>query len=299
MGFGIFIHRADSIYEDSPAERYQFPSQYLKRAAACVGGWIVYYEPTKVSDTRGYYAVARVAQIVPDPTAAEMFLALIEPGTYLSFSNPVPLSVGGEYVEQGLLNVDGNLTGRAQSAVRPLSPEDFSRIVDLGLGEEAPVLPRIDQPAPADGFGEDQEPFLYGIERERVAVLSSRVVRNRVFRDVVLKAYDERCAISGIKLINGGGRAEVEAAHIRPVSNDGPDIVNNGLALSGTVHWMFDRGLISLGDDLEVLVSRQANDPGAVRALINETGRALPSLRTSDRPHPEYLQWHRDNCFKL
>jgi len=29
MSFGVFIHRADSIYDDSPAERYQFPRQYL------------------------------------------------------------------------------------------------------------------------------------------------------------------------------------------------------------------------------------------------------------------------------
>lgn len=299
MEFGIFIHRADSIYEDSPAERYQFPSQYLKRAAACVGGWIVYYEPTKVPNTRGYYAVARVTQIVPDPTSSDMFLALIEPGSYLPFPNPVSLTVSGEYVEQGLLNESGKLTGWAQSAVRPLSPEDFNRIVGLGLGDEAPVLPRVDQPFPSDGFSEEQEPFLYDGGRDRVTVLSSRVVRDRVFRNVVLKAYDERCAISGIKLINGGGRAEVEAAHIQPVANDGPDIVNNGLALSGTVHWMFDRGLISLSDDLEVLVSRQANDPGAVRALINETGHVLPTSRPSDRPHPKYLEWHRDNCFKL
>ena len=65
MGFGVFIHRADSIYDDSPAERYQFPSQYLSRAEACVGDWIVYYEPRKVTETRGYFAVAKVQQIIP------------------------------------------------------------------------------------------------------------------------------------------------------------------------------------------------------------------------------------------
>ena len=44
MGFGVFIHRSDSIYDDSPAERYQFPRQYLGRVDACIGGWIVYIE---------------------------------------------------------------------------------------------------------------------------------------------------------------------------------------------------------------------------------------------------------------
>lgn len=78
-----------------------------------------------------------------------------------------------------------------------------------------------------------------------------------------------------MKLINGGGRAEVAAAHIRPVEANGPDIVSNGLALSGTAHWMFDRGLISLSDDLDILISRHVNDPDGVRAFINRSGRAI------------------------
>jgi putative restriction endonuclease len=53
MAFGAFVHRADSIYEDSPASQYQFPRQYLSRAQQCVGDWIVYYEPRKVPESRG------------------------------------------------------------------------------------------------------------------------------------------------------------------------------------------------------------------------------------------------------
>jgi signal transduction histidine kinase len=41
MGFGVFIHRTDSIYDDSPAEQYQFPSQYLGRVQACVEDWVM------------------------------------------------------------------------------------------------------------------------------------------------------------------------------------------------------------------------------------------------------------------
>src|SRR6185437_2739831 len=112
-------------------------------------------------------------------------------------------------------------------------------------------------------------------ERDRVAYLISRIVRDRVFRRVVLRAYGDRCAITGLRLINGAGRAEVEAAHIRPVEANGPDSIRNGIALSGTVHWMFDRGLITLRDDFEIVLSRQMNDPDGIRALFNETGRAL------------------------
>ena len=94
------------------------------------------------------------------------------------------------------------------------------------------------------------------------------------------------------------GRAEVAAAHIRPVEANGPDIICDGIALSGTAHWMFDRGLISLSDDLETLISRQANNPDGARAFTNKTGRALVPTRALERPHPRFLQWHRENCFK-
>jgi putative restriction endonuclease len=114
----------------------------------------------------------------------------------------------------------------------------------------------------------------------------------------VLRAYGERCAITGLRLINGGGRAEVEAAHIKPVEARGPDIVSNGIALSGTAHWMFDRGLVGLSGDLTVLVSRQANDAEAIRSMINPTGALLVPPRSSDRPRPEFVAWHREHCFK-
>lgn len=299
MGFGVFIHRADSIYDDSPAERYQFPRQYLTRVEACLHDWIIYYEPRKVAETRGYFAVAKVEQVIPDPTADGMYLALIEPGSYLDFASPVPFTdETGSLLERGVLNEAGRISGRAQAAVRPLSRADFDRIVDRGLDDREPILPRLDDAAHVDGFHDEQAPFAYELPRDRLVQLTSRVVRDRTFRRIVLRAYDQRCAISGLKFINGGGRAEVDAAHIRPVEANGPDTVRNGLALSGTAHWMFDRGLISLSDELEILVSRQSNNPDEIRSFINRSGRAIAPQTLAERPHPHFLQWHRENCFK-
>ncbi|WP_455269899.1 HNH endonuclease [Rhizobium herbae] len=298
MGFGVFIHRSDSIYRDSPAEHYQFPSQYLSRVEACVGHWIIYYEPRKVAETRGYFAVAKVQQVISDPSTPGMYIALIEPGSYLDFVNPVSFGDVNGIVERGLLNEQGRISGRAQSAVRPISPSDFDRVVAMGLDDDMPLLPRVDEGASSYGFEEEQAPFQFEEKRDRVSYVSSRIVRDRVFQRIVLRAYDERCAISGLKLINGGGRAEVDAAHIRSVEANGPDIVSNGIALSGTAHWMFDRGLISLSDDLGILISRQVNDQDTVRSFINKTGRALAPQRIFERPHPHFLQWHREHCFK-
>jgi putative restriction endonuclease len=302
MGFAVFIHRSDSIYDDSPAERYQFPSQYLTRAQGSIGDWIIYYEPRKVAATRGYFAVAKVAQIIPDPVVSGMYQALIEPGSYLDFVNPVAFIGVEGVVERGILNEHGKISGRAQSAVRPISPSDFNRIVSLGFSEQEPILPRYDEAQigfSALGLREEQVPFIFEQDRERVNYIGSRIVRDRIFRRLILQAYDRRCAITGLKLINGGGRAEVDAAHIRPVEANGPDIISNGIALSGTAHWMFDRGLVSLSDDLEILISRHVNDPDSVQALVNKTGRAIAPKRLSERPHPAFLKWHRDNRFKV
>jgi putative restriction endonuclease len=301
MAFAVFIHRADSPYADSPAFHYQFPKQYLSRVQETVGDWIIYLEPTKVPGTRGYYAVAQVQSVISDPAVEGMYRAIIVPGSYLQFSTPVPYrGADGIHVERSVLNEEGRVSGRARSAVRPLSRSDFARIVALGLSEDDPELPRVgslDLPAP--GFEEDaQATFALETERERISALTTRIVRDRVFRRVVLDAYDKRCSITGLKLINGLGRAEVDAAHIRPVEKNGPDIINNGLALSGTAHWMFDRGLLTIEDDLTIVISRHVNDRDGAEGLINATGRLIAPRMERDRPHPAFLAWHRDNCFK-
>ena len=104
MAFGVFIHRSDSIYDDSPAEQYQFPGQYLGRVKSCIGDWIIYYEPRKALELRGYFAIAKVQQVIPDPSVSGMYIAIIEPNSYLDFANPVPFRADNGLLERGLLN---------------------------------------------------------------------------------------------------------------------------------------------------------------------------------------------------
>jgi putative restriction endonuclease len=227
-----------------------------------------------------------------------MFVALIEPQSYLEFAATVPFKDAQGVVERGLINHEGVISGRAQAAVRPLSAADFDEIVSRGLASSSALLPRTDLTTWRSELREAQVPFQDSQLRERSLYLSSRILRDRVFRQVVLKAYDSRCAVTGLRLVNGGGRAEVDAAHIKPVEASGPDCVGNGLALSGTAHWMFDRGLISANDDLQIIISRHVNDMESIRKIINPSMRILPANRPSDRPHPHFLSWHRENCFK-
>jgi putative restriction endonuclease len=284
MTFGVFMHKDGSIYDDIPEVHYQFPKSYLSRAERMVGDWIVYREPVKLPQSKGFFAVAKVERIVPDPDVGDRYRALIEPGSYLPFSPTVPHKVDGQPVERDLAN--------AQAAVRPLSSSDFARIIALGLPEDH-TLPRVDEIESLDRVRDGQVPF--EIERPIVQSLVNRPFRDRAFRRAVLHAYDGRCAVTGWKLVNGGGRLEAEAAHIRPVEHGGPDSVRNGLALSGTAHWMFDRGLIGFADDLSILVHRKVNDREGVEAVFNPQRRLLAPERDEHRPHPQFLAWHREH----
>ncbi|UIP05576.1 HNH endonuclease [Erythrobacter sp. SDW2] len=288
MTFGVFMHKDGSIYDDIPEAHYQFPKIYLSRAQQMVGDWVVYREPVKLPQSKGFFAVAKVEKIIPDPVEPDRYRALIEEGSFLPFEPTVPHMVDGQPVERDLAN--------AQAAVRPLSNSDFRRIISLGLPEDD-TLPRIGELETPNRV-QDNPQMPFEIERPIVQTLLNRPFRDRAFRRAVLYAYDGRCAVTGWKLVNGGGRLEAEAAHIRPVEHGGPDSLRNGLALSGTAHWMFDRGLIGLTDSLDIMVSRQVNDPSSVEAIINPTRKAIVPTRESERPHPQFLAWHREHCFK-
>ena len=103
--------------------------------------------------------------------------------------------------------------------------------------------------------------------------------------------------MTGFRLVNGYGHGEVEAAHIRSVEARGPDSPRNGVALARTVHWLFDRGIVSLEDDGRILkIDRLISDP--VSRILRPEGYALFPESRSMQPHPEFLRWHRENVFK-
>lgn len=258
---------------NEPDRFYRFAPRWLDVAARAVGEWIVYCQPP-AAGPRGYHAVARVEQIVRDPAVPEALLALIEPGSYLEFGRDVPAPADGD------------------APVRPISDEAFDRVLALGLIDEGELLPREESADAPERVHEESEPFLGPVPRE--TVLTSRKVRDRQFRKRVLDVYECRCALTGMRLINGGGRAEVQAAHIMSVKADGPDVETNGIALSGTVHWMFDRGLISLSDRGDILLSGKIGDTASVERLIYPDRRARLPANESLRPHRRYLAWHRE-----
>lgn len=294
----VFATKIEPGYDDLPEERYHFPKTYLRVVENALGDWVVYYEPRRRSselNSRGgrlaYFGTARVARIEPDLTRSEHFYAYVD--GFLPFQRPVPFREGERYYESGLRRDDGGTNkGAFGRSVRPISDAEYNAILGAGfayvIGEERPRR----EPA-AFAFAEEQATF----ERPVVERVVARPFRDAVFSSVVKSAYGNTCAMTGLKIINGGGRAEVQAAHIRPVSHSGTDSVRNGVALCSTVHWMFDRGLLSLDDEYNILFAK-GHVPDAVARLINPDRRMILPPQPDLRPNPQWLRYHRDTIFK-
>ena len=303
MANAVFTTRLSPSYDDVPEERYHFPKRYLAAAQAAVGDWIVYYEPrrTGVEGVAGrgrqsYFAIARVTAVVPDMAVKDHFYAHID--SYIDFVSPVPFRDGGDFYESRAQREDGGTSkGWFGWSVRPIPRDEFERIRQAGMAMqlrpyEQPAAP---SPTPIAGFAEEQAMFDY--ERPMVEQTLTRPYRDQAFRRVVRDAYDNRCAVSGLRLLNGGGRPEVQAAHIKAVEDRGPDSVRNGLALSGTFHWLFDRGLISVDRDFSILRAR-GQIPEELLPLFPRDGMLRVPKDARLWPHDEYLRYHRETRFK-
>ena len=292
MTKAIFTVKAGSGYDDRPEEFYHFPRTYLNQVHVAVGDHIIYYEPRRSTEDKvgrqSYFATARVTGIIEDPIRQDHYYAQIS--DYLDFDHPVPFAQDGLYFENSLRRVNGKTSkGAFGRAIRPISDQEFDLILRNGFAVD---FSTSDGLAEVMGFEESPAEFV----RPVIEMTISRPFRDVAFKRSVRLAYENQCAVTGLRLVNGGGRPEVQAAHIKPVSCNGPDSVRNGLALSSTYHWMFDRGLISFADDYRILVGEKV--PEQARRMLNENGRLILPDDKSQYPNPYYLQFHRSNVFK-
>lgn len=294
----IFDVKRGSGYDDDITERYHFPERphYVEAAMNVLGDWVIFRETKRNGGRPVYIAAARVERVERDPKQPDHFYAYVR--DFLPFSNPVGLEETGRYFEERLRKLpDRRSAGRTLQghSLRLISNDDFSEIIAAGL--KATLAPENARrvglelealSTPIDYSLQDEAP------RETETLLLNRKIRDANFRLQVCQAYDDRCAVTRLRIINGGGRSEVQAAHIRPVADDGPDIVQNGLALSATAHWLFDRHLISVTDDFRLLVADN-RVPSELRGLFREAEARL-HLPDDQRlwPHPRFLAHHRD-----
>ncbi len=124
--------------------------------------------------------------------------------------------------------------------------------------------------------------------------LMRRRLGQGAFRLAVTDGYNRRCAISGEKTL-----PILDAAHIQSYAAGGAHELSNGVLLRTDIHKLFDRGYVTVTEDLRFAVSERLKadfDNGAHYYAMQ--GRELARPRTGfEPPAPAALRWHRENRY--
>jgi putative restriction endonuclease len=125
--------------------------------------------------------------------------------------------------------------------------------------------------------------------REYVTALVRRRLHQRSFRDKVLRAYREQCALCRLH-----HEELLDAAHIVADRDEGPPLVNNGIALCKLHHAAFDSFFLTIRPDYLVEVRRdildESDGPMLLHGLQPLDGRRIIVPRRPElRPDPELL----------
>lgn len=99
------------------------------------------------------------------------------------------------------------------------------------------------------------------------------------FRDMLVRAYSGRCAVTGCD-----SPYALEAAHIRPYRGEHTNVVANGLLLRADIHTLFDLGLLAVNPaTLTVVISDQL--PGDHYISLKDRPLNLPA---NPKLHPSH-----------
>jgi putative restriction endonuclease len=175
-------------------------------------------------------------------------------------------------------NADFRTLARRTLIAKYFEPHERAQLYSL-VGLAAP---------PDDIVAADATRFLSSQESE--------AKRDAKFSLRVLPAYDYTCALTRYRMIAINGTTALDAAHIQQFKKGGNNHPTNGIALSKTAHWLFDRGFWSITHDLRVIVAADRFDEAGEEAYLLKklTGREL--LRPANPhfwPDPACLAWHR------
>jgi putative restriction endonuclease len=136
------------------------------------------------------------------------------------------------------------------------------------------------------------------VAEDRAVYKVSRQKRDAAFRNIVLANYGYTCAVTGQRF-HSPHHIEADGAHIIGKDVRGTDDPRNGVALSRSAHWAFDRGIFRISDQYEVVVNPRVADASTDKFPVIEMDRQKVKLAKDEYywPHPEALAWHKEEVF--
>jgi putative restriction endonuclease len=168
-------------------------------------------------------------------------------------------------------------------------------VLDL---QQQPVS--VEDTADAERYINDQmagAPTAFGPPRALTETTTARKARDRAFRAALLSEYGSLCAFTdrGYTSPVPPRIVGLDAAHIVPVEASGSDHPANGLLLAKDIHWAFDRGLIGVSENREIIVPDPVRNHNGNEFLGGLHGKPIREARS---PHlrvlEEALAWHRN-----
>ena len=147
---------------------------------------------------------------------------------------------------------------------------------------------------PTDEIPQDTDEYPIGEDR---AVQTTVRVGQNFFRSAVMSAYGGRCCITALSV-----PSLLVASHIVPWRHDKSNRLNprNGLLLSALHDKAFDSGLLTINDDMTVLVSQDnlvLEDDYFQKSILNYQGQQI-ELPEKFAPDPAFLSYHRERVFQ-
>lgn len=191
-----------------------------------------------------------------------------------------------------LRNVIAESSVRNHALVKDL--QFFNKEVSEERFEQAEVI--IAEDAKNEIIKQQEEILsLEEVGDEFETVSGAHLFNSTNFRDFVLLGYGYKCAITK-KVINWNEFYNLEAAHIKPKAQAGTFLPCNGIALSRDMHWAFDKGFLTISDDLKVIVHDEVKH--TFLADFDGEEIIIPTV-SYFQSEQRFLQYHRENIFGL
>jgi putative restriction endonuclease len=240
-----------------------------------------------------YVGFGQISGITYDPDPKKVKATIAD---YLSFPIPVPPRINKRSYENpshGLRRLRDHHA--EQQALRWLSNSEYVAILHKGLGElSAPKAQIYSAAMPTEHYDDSIDSEI----RRIIEITIQRPFRAAANRRLRLIAYPQGCAVTGDVFSIEPGQTLCEVNHIKPVGDGGPDSIRNLILLSPSAHRAWNSGMISLGDDGQILRSPRLKSH-ELRGRSEHPNVAWLPAAPSQRPAAAFLQWHRQNRFLL
>ena len=137
--------------------------------------------------------------------------------------------------------------------------------------------------------GVAESPARYG-----TPVLTTPRLGQGSFRIMVTDIYHRRCAVTQERALPA-----LEASHIKPYSEKGPHLVNNGVLLRADIHKLLDSGYVTITPDYHFEVSQRIKtdfNNGKNYYALHGAQLSIPEKEDS-RLSREFIIWHNEKVF--